>query len=98
MNPYSPPSKPPTDDAPPESNDKRSPLREALAVGFMVIGALALVYALFPWINPTQYRMNSTGGESLLIRTLVGVAAAVPPLWAAFHFNKRSKSTTRRKQ
>jgi hypothetical protein len=63
----------------------------------MMIGVVALVYTVFPWINPIQYSMNTTGDESLLIRTLVGGGATAALLWTAFHFNRRARSTIRPK-
>lgn len=98
MNPYTPPSKPPTDAEPSGSQAGKSPLREALAATFMVIGVVALVYTLFPWINPPQFRMNPTGPESLPIRSLVGGCATLISLGGAFHFNRRAKTVTRSKR
>jgi uncharacterized membrane-anchored protein len=97
MNPYLPPSKPPLEAEQSESQGKRSPLREALAAAFMMVGVVALVCTLFPWINPIQYSMSTTGNVSLLIRTLVGAAATAALLWTAFHFNRRAKPTSRPK-
>lgn len=91
MNPYAPPSQPSPDPAPSETRHKGHPLSEALAAGFMVIGAIALVATLFPWINPTQYGMNTTGDESLPVRTFIGGSASASLLWAAFYFNRRAK-------
>ncbi len=90
MNTHSLPSKPPVEAEPSEWRVKRSPLREALAAGFMVIGVVVLVYTLFPWINPIQYRLNTTGDESLVARTFIGGGATAALLWAAFLFNRRA--------
>lgn len=89
MSPYSPPSKPRVEAEPSESRVKRSPLREGLAAGFMVIGVVALVYTLFPWINPIQYRLNTTGDESLVTRTIIGGGATAALLWVAFFLNRK---------
>ena len=91
MNPYSPQSKPPLETESSVSVGKGSPLREALAAGFMMIGVVAMVYTLFPWINPIQYSKNSKGDESLMIRTFIGGGATAALLWAAFYFNRQVK-------
>jgi hypothetical protein len=90
MNPHSPPLKQPVEAEPSELRVKKNPLREALAAGFMVIGVVALVYTLFPWINPIQYRLNTTGDESLVARTFIGGGITAALLWAAFWFNRRA--------
>lgn len=72
---------------------KRRPLREALAAGLMITGACAVVWTIYPWLNPQQYRYSSVGDDSILIRTLIGGGISVVLLWLAFHFNKAAESS-----
>ncbi|MDB4673840.1 hypothetical protein OAF27_03390 [Verrucomicrobiales bacterium] len=98
MNPYSPPKEGALEKNPQDAPPKRHPLHEALAAGLMVFGAVALVYTLFPWINPIQYEMNATGDESIWVRSVIGGGVSAILLWGAFFFNQKKHAGTNQKK
>ena len=91
MNPSRPPSTNPPDEGPAHAPERRKLLWEALAATFMMLGAVALVVTLFPWINATQYRLNAPRNVSLAVWGLIGSGATIGLLWTAFIFNRRAK-------
>ena len=57
----------------------------------MMLGAVSLVFTMFPWINPKQYYLNASGGESLWFRFIIGGGATTFLFGAAFFFNRRAR-------
>lgn len=89
MNPYKPPRDGSLEEESHDAEPKRNLFHEAMAAGLMIFGAVALVYTLFPWINPIQYEMNASGDESMWGRLVIGGGVTAALLAGAFHFNRK---------
>ena len=64
---------------------------EACGAALMTIGAFVLVATYFPLLNPTQYRLNSDGSESLVLRYVIGTAISLATLACSWKCNRHAK-------
>ena len=69
----------------------RSIITEACGAALMTLGAVVLVATYFPLLNPTQYKLNSNGSESLALRYVVGTAISLATLACSWKCNRHAK-------